>query len=150
MVVAVPLPGPKRNASLFSAFKTRGVTPSKETMMKKLLLISTAALLISGVPAAFAQTGANPSGPQPSSTGGPEPSGMGQTKGTMSKGTAKGTTAKGTTHRGTTGMSGSKARAKGGQSGNDANSMGAPNSAVSNSPNAVEGRTGGGGGGSGR
>jgi hypothetical protein len=104
----------------YNAGKEPGSDAGEETSMKRFLLISTAALLISGAPAAFAQNGANPSGPRPSGTG---------------------------ATKATTGMA--KAHAKGGQAGNRVNSMAGSNAGAGNSQNSDEGRTSGGGGGGG-
>jgi hypothetical protein len=89
-------------------------------IMKRCLLISTAALLIFSIPAAFAQNGANPSAPRHASTG------AGKT---------------------TLGMA--RTHAKAGQAGNRFNAMGGSNAAVINPQNSDEGRTSGGGGGGG-
>lgn len=86
--------------------------------MKRLLLISAAALLISGAPAAVAQNGANPSVVERST---------GATKAT-------------------TGMA--KHGARGGHAGHIASPIGGSNAAASNPQNSDEGRTSGGGGGS--
>ena len=103
--------------------------------MKKLLMISSAVLLISGATGAFAQTsGDNPGGRGVTSTGGP--------KGVTGKNT-DGTKARPV---GTTGQSRMK---NGAAAGNSANSIGGPNSATSNQPNAVDNRTSGGAGGTG-
>jgi hypothetical protein len=85
--------------------------------MKRFLLISTAVLLISDAPAAFAQNGVIPSGPRASSTG---------------------------ATKATTGMA--KTRTKSSQAHNRINPMGGSNAAVINSQNTDEGRTSGGGG----
>jgi hypothetical protein len=89
-------------------------------IMKRFLLISTAALLISGAPAAFAQNGVNPSAPRHSSTGASKiTSGMART------------------------------HAKASQPGNRLNAMGSSNAAVIHPQDSAEGRTSGGGGGGG-
>ena len=88
--------------------------------MKKLLLISTAALLISGAPAALAQNGVNPSAPRHSSTG------AGKT---------------------TVGMA--RTHTKGSQAGSQVNAFGKSNAPVINPQDSTEGRTSGGGGGGG-
>jgi hypothetical protein len=85
--------------------------------MKRFLLTSTTALLISGTPAAFAQNGANPSGPRPSSTGATKT---------------------------TTGMA--KTHPKSGKAGNRVNPMAGSNAGASTPQNSDEGRTSGGGG----
>jgi len=102
--------------------------------MKKFLMISTAALLISGATGAYAQTsGDNPGGRGVTSTGGPN--GVTGTKPDGMKAAPAPTT---------TG-SGAKAGATGSAAGNSANSMSGSNSPASNMPNAVDGRTSGGG-----
>jgi hypothetical protein len=88
--------------------------------MKRFLLISTAALLILGTPAAFAQNAVTSSAPRHSSTGATKT---------------------------TTGMA--KTSSKGGQAGKRVNPMPGSNAAVINPQDSAEGRTSGGGGGGG-
>jgi hypothetical protein len=109
---------PSGNTALASGFRSPGYNAYEESIMKRFLLISTAAVLILGAPAAFAQNGVDPSAPRHSS--------LGATKAT-------------------TGMA--KAHAKAGQAGNRFNAMGGSNAAVINPQNSDEGRTSGGGGG---
>jgi hypothetical protein len=85
-------------------------------IMKRFLLISTAALLILGAPAAFAQNAVNPSAPRHSNTG------AGKT---------------------TIGMA--RTHAKPSQAGNRFNAMGGSNAAVINPQDSAEGRSSGGG-----
>jgi hypothetical protein len=104
--------------------------------MKKLILATTAALLIAAP--AFAQTGANPSAPQANSTG----TGVTQ-PGTTGTGTA--------VDRPQASGSSTIPRATGSQPGNNANSLSGPNAATGTTGmnSGTEGRTSGGGGGAG-
>jgi hypothetical protein len=87
-------------------------------IMKRFLLISTAALLILSAPAAFAQNGVNPSAQRHSSAG---------------------------ACKSTIGMA--KTHAKASQAGNRFNATAGSNAAVINPQDSAEGRTSGGGGG---
>ena len=114
----------------------RGMTTNEDNMKKTLIAVAAAALMTA--PAAFAQSGANPSAPQVNSAG----NGVTQ-PGTTSTGTAVDRPTSSTPH--------AAPHAAGSQTGNNASSLSGSNAATgtTGSNSSAEGRTSGGGGGGG-
>jgi hypothetical protein len=114
----------------------RGMKTNEDNMKKRLIAVTAAALMIA--PAAFAQSGANPSAPQVNSAG----NGVTQ-PGTTSTGTAVDRPTSSTPH--------AAPHAAGSQTGNNASSLSGSNAATgtTGSNSSAEGRTSGGGAGGG-